>query len=652
MKSQRLKSQFRDTTGKFTRTAAYTMLFSSCVATSAHAAIEEIIVTANKRAESANDIGMSIAAISGTKLTEQKLTSLEEITSSIPGLVFATSQQNTPILTLRGVGFNESSLGVYPATSLYVDEIPLPFPVMASHSAYDLERAEVLKGPQGVLFGQNSTGGAVNFIARKPSQETGYGFDLSYGNYNKVEANGYVTGGLTDTVSARLSVQSVRADEWQKSVTRPGDENGEEDYTAARLQFLFNPTDAAEIAVNINGWKDKSDPQALQYIAATPKRFDQASPAISQAQFDTPLAPEDAEYADWSPLVEPKGDKEFMQFSVRGDFDLSDTKKLTTILAYSDYEQDQVQDGDGSHLVLADFIHNKGEIDSTFAEIRLASDEENVRWVVGANYEDSSTLEDQFLTYGDNTTYRPQAFYIHANGDQLEQDIESYAVFGNVDFEITEALTAKLGARYTDTTIDASSCNYAVENFPGTINTSTSPAAPSTVDDGSNVAAIFNYLGSLSGNAFDPIGVGDCFTLNGPPLQGVPGELFVDELAEDNVSWRAGLDYQANEDTLVYANISQGFKAGSYPVLAANDYSQLQPVTEESVLSYEAGFKMSLMDNRVQWNGPFSITITKTSRCGVKWILPSLAHWTDWLTYPNPPLRALKPILSPSSLTT
>ncbi|MCP5171064.1 MAG: TonB-dependent receptor [Pseudomonadales bacterium] len=138
------------------------LLFGSATT---HAALEEIIVTAQKRAESANEIGLSITALPGDKLAEQKLTSLEEITSAVPGLTFATSQQNTPILTLRGVGFNESSIGVYPATSLYVDEIPLPFPAMASHSAYDLERAEVLKGPQGVLFGQNSTGGAINFIA-------------------------------------------------------------------------------------------------------------------------------------------------------------------------------------------------------------------------------------------------------------------------------------------------------------------------------------------------------------------------------------------------------------------------------------------------------------------------------------------------------
>ncbi|MCK9503939.1 MAG: TonB-dependent receptor [Porticoccaceae bacterium] len=271
---------------------------------------------------------------------------------------------------------------------------------------------------------------------------------------------------------------------------------------------------------------------------------------------------------------------------------------LTGLIAHSDYEQDQVQDGDGHHLVTAGFIHNKGEAKSTFAEIRLAGDQDSLRWLLGANYEDSSTMEDQLLEFSNNTTYRPQTLWITRTGSLLEQDIESYAVFGNIDYDLNEALTLKLGARYTDTTIDAYSCNYAPLNAPGSIDTSGNGVAA-----GSNVAGLFNFLGGLSGRPFDPIGPGDCFTLDNFPGAGVPGTPFINELAEDNISWRAGIDYQLNEDTLLYANISQGYKAGSYPTLAANDFNQLLPVTEESVLAYEIGFKQSMAEGRVQWNG-------------------------------------------------
>lgn len=563
--------------------------------TAANAVIEEVIVTANKRAESANDIGVSISAVSGDMLIEQKLTSLEEITSAVPGLIYATSQQGTPILTLRGVGFNESSLGVYPATSLYVDEIPLPFSAMAAHSAYDLERAEVLKGPQGVLFGQNSTGGAINFIAQKPTQVFSYGGDLSYGSYNKVEANGFVNGALSDTVSARLAFQTAHADEWQESLTS-NRENGKEDYTALRLALRFEPSDEAEVSININGWQDKSDPQALQYVAATAKRFDQA-PSQAAAHYALPLTLEEAESADWSEIDEPSGDKNFIQYSVRGDFQLDDRLMLTALAAYSDYDQNQRLDGDGHNLVSAGYLFNKGDVDSTFVEIRLSGDHETYRWVAGANYEDSNTSEDQLLQFTDNTTSRPQTLFVHRTGSLLEQEIESYALFGNFDYDLAGNLTLKVGARYTDTEIKADACNWAPENASG-------------FGAGSNTATLFNALPVISAGilgvappVFDPIGLNGCFSLNAAPLAlGVPGFRFQDTLSEDNKSWRVGLDYQLNNDTLLYANISQGYKAGSFPNIPGNDFSQLQPVTQESVLAYELGFKMSMAQNTVQWN--------------------------------------------------
>ncbi|MES2492837.1 MAG: TonB-dependent receptor plug domain-containing protein, partial [Pseudomonadota bacterium] len=144
----------------------------------------DIVVTANKREQNLNNVGLTITALSADALQERRLTSLADLANSIPGLAFATSNTGTPILTLRGVGFNESSLGVYPAVSLYVDQIPLPFPAMGAHSAFDLQRVEVLKGPQGTLFGQNSTGGAINYIANKPTATFEAGGDISYGRFN------------------------------------------------------------------------------------------------------------------------------------------------------------------------------------------------------------------------------------------------------------------------------------------------------------------------------------------------------------------------------------------------------------------------------------------------------------------------------------
>lgn len=558
-----------------------------------HAALEEVIVTAQKRAQSANDVGLSISAFSGEEMDEKRLVSLEEISMVVPGLEVVTSQQNTPILTLRGVGFNESSLGVYPAVSLYVDEVPLVYSSLAAHSSYDLERVEVLKGPQGVLFGQNSTGGAINFVAAKPTDEFSMGANVSVGRFNSIEVDGFVSGPISDNVGARLAIQHVSADEWQQSNTRPGDENGQQDYTAARLILEFQPSDSAQISVNLNGWTDKSDPVAFQFVAASPKRFDAALEKAYEV-VSVPFTKEDPRAADWSPDFEPKADKEFFQGSIRGDFQLSDANTLTLLASHTTFEQDNVYDGDGMHYTAADFEHNKGEVDSTFVEVRMSHEGDNANWVIGANYEDSSTFEDQLLRYINNTSHRASALWINGSGSLTDQDIESFAVFGNVDYSLSDSLTLKLGARYTDTTIDAELCGYAPPNMPG---------VPDLFGNGSNVADLFNILGGRAGIPFEPLKAGDCFTLSDLAGVGTPGKPYIDSLGEDNVSWRAGLDYNLSDDVLLYANVSKGYKAGSFPTLSAATFNELFPVTQESVLSLEAGFKASLADNTVQLNG-------------------------------------------------
>lgn len=576
---------------------------SLTLSNTAFSALEEVLVTANKRAESINDVGLSISAVSGEKLKEQKLTSLEDISSAVPGLVYSTSTANTPIFTLRGIGFNEQSLGAYPATSLYLDEAPMPFPALASHAAYDLERMEVLKGPQGILFGQNSTGGAINFIAAKPGDEFEAGVDLGYGRFNKVELNGYVSGSLTETVGARLAITSAQSDDWQKSASTSR-ENGEEDYTAARLILTFDPTDSASYMVNINGWKDKSDPQASQFAAKNPQILVDGTgftPFTLQPLLDEPFVKEDNRLADWSSIITPKSDREYEQIIVRGDWSLTDEITLTALSTYQQFEQSQTTDGDGSPLVSFDLESSEAEIETWITEVRLAGDTESLKWIVGANYEQSDTYEDQVLRYIDNTNYTQANAFIHGSGIINDQEIENWAVFGNVDVSVSDAITVKVGARYTDSTIDVESCNYAAANLPGSID----------AGQGANTATLFNILGDLFNGGdgdftnglavpFDIVGgFPDCYTLND---QNVPGEVFNDSLAEDNVSWRLGVDYNLNDSSLVYANISQGYKSGSYPSLAASSFKQYQPVTQESVLAYELGIKSTLADNTIQLN--------------------------------------------------
>jgi iron complex outermembrane recepter protein len=186
----------------------------------------EIIVTAQKRSESINRVGLTVTAFGGDTLKQRGINDVQDLALAVPGFSFTPSSSGTPVYTLRGVGFYETSLAAYPTVSVYLDEVPLPFPALTRHTSFDVERVEVLKGPQGTLFGENATGGAINYIAAKPTKDLHYGGSVSYGRFNSVIGDAFISGPISDVITARISGRVEHADGWQKSVSRPDDRNG------------------------------------------------------------------------------------------------------------------------------------------------------------------------------------------------------------------------------------------------------------------------------------------------------------------------------------------------------------------------------------------------------------------------------------------
>jgi outer membrane receptor protein involved in Fe transport len=560
---------------------------------------DEIVVTANKREQNLNDVGLSVTAISGEALAERRVTSVQDIAAAIPGLKFAESGTNTPIYTLRGIGFNEESLGVYPSVSVYIDEVPLPFPVLTLRAAFDLERVEALKGPQGILFGQNATGGAINYIAAKPTRDLAYGADISYGRFNQIDGTAFISGPLGENVSARLAVAALDSDGWQRSITRPGDRNGAQKYIAGRLILDVNPTEALSLRFSVNAWQDKGEPQAAQLIAIRAQNPAAVQPATQAAPFAT-RTPRSADWTVTSPYavfdsafnvvprvtpnLEPRSNRKFIQGALRADLDLGDVATLTSITSYLDFSQNLFSDKDGTAQAVANIGPSLADITSFNQELRLASQGSGpFRWLIGANYEDSETFEDQTLTFANGSSSAPGTLFINTTGSEVSQKIRNYAFFANGEYDFTDALTFKLGGRYTNSRNRADLC--------------------STANGDGAVATLFNILpGAVFGvpaGSFTPISTGDCYPLNS---QNVPGERFIDTLAEDNFSYRAGVDFKPNTDTLFYANISRGYKSGSYPTAAGSDFRSYAAVTQESVTSYEAGVKATLADRLIQFN--------------------------------------------------
>ena len=158
--------------------------------------VSELVVTAEKREENINNVGMSIQAASGDRLLKLGITSTEDLTKIIPGFVVTPNYYGTVVYTIRGVGFQDTSLAGSPTVTVYQDQMPLPFSILTAGATLDLQRVEVLKGPQGTLFGENATAGAINYIANKPTDHFEAGGDLSLGNFQTADFQGFVSGPL------------------------------------------------------------------------------------------------------------------------------------------------------------------------------------------------------------------------------------------------------------------------------------------------------------------------------------------------------------------------------------------------------------------------------------------------------------------------
>ncbi len=243
--------------------AAALAVIGSGISQAAFSATLEEVVTAQKRSQSANDVGITINAFTGDQIRDFGIATAEDLATLTPGLTInETAATGVPLYTIRGVGFQDYSTAASSTVGLYFDEVAMPYTVMTRGLVFDTERVEVLKGPQGDLYGRNTTAGQINFVSAKPSDEFGGGIIGSYGNYEAYDIEGFVTGPITDSVKGRLAFKTTQSGEgWQKSTTR-NDELGEKDATALRGLLSIDFNDDLSLLLIGHYIKDESDNKA------------------------------------------------------------------------------------------------------------------------------------------------------------------------------------------------------------------------------------------------------------------------------------------------------------------------------------------------------------------------------------------------------
>lgn len=615
---------------------------------------EEIIVTAQRREEAANSVGMGIQAFTGEQLDQLHVTDVRDLSSVAPSFSVQQSYQGVPIYTLRGIGFNTINLSATSTVGSYVDEVAYPFPFMMTGPIYDIERVEVLKGPQGTLYGRNTTAGLVDFITNAPDDAVEASITGEWGNYQTHNLEGYFNAPLSEDFRFRVAFRSEDSDEgWQESNTRD-ETQGEVHRIGARARFQWDVTDDFVADLTLSAWENRSDTIVGQGVGFTPATNPAINPfnAPGLATYIANNFPTDSTQADWAPEsvrgadlgIGPglSGDlaenNEFYAGALRLSWDLSSQVSIFSLTGYNHLQRDALFDWSGAPYEIL-LQRADGEIETFSEELRVEGEHGSLRWLVGAYYgsddirDNNRTLLGQnanvaaIRTLGNvtlfgfdpivfrisngailtpyNAAYNPGAYNFvdmsqafRTYQDRAAMEATTQSVFANLDWALAENLSLTTAIRYTE---DEHSYRGCSADFNGSM-------LPN-VNVVNRYLYYFIYGGAYGYPNFPapasnadfpaPIGLNECNTFN--PITGEFGEVS-HTLEENNTSWRVALDWQMTPRALLFASVSQGYKAGVTPVNAASTSIQQAPAAQESLRAYEVGAKLGLFDRAVQLN--------------------------------------------------
>jgi iron complex outermembrane receptor protein len=525
---------------------------------------EEIIVTATRRAENTMNVPISVAALEGERMDAmfEGGEDIRALATRVPSLYAESSNGRiSPRFYIRGLGNTDFDLAASQPVSVIVDEVVLENVVLKSSPLFDLERVEVLRGPQGTLFGRNTPAGIVKFDTKKPSQEFDADLALSYGELDSTSVQGAIGGGLTETVSTRVAVlYQSRADWIDNDFAGESDAMGGFDELAWRGQLLLEPNDSFSALLNIHGRDNDGTSSMFRANVLGP----------GSDGFNSNYDRDSVTY-DWDGQVRNNPQSaEGIGGSLRLDFDFDGDTTLTSITAYENTESSSLGDIDGGRGAdfppLNAFVgpcppastpsglcipfpatsqDTVDDLDQFTQELRIASQaSDQLFWQAGVYYFDSkfsvttSTFIPNDLTADPNDLFAPTTV-THEN--------TAWAVFGHLSYDVSDALTISGGLRYTDDDKDMSAVNAPLEPILG-------PVAPVNVSD-------------------------------------------------EQVSGDISAMYRVSDAFHIYGRYARGFRA---PTIQGRDIAFfLQPsvADSETIDSIEAGFKSLLADNRVRLNG-------------------------------------------------
>jgi len=521
--------------------------------------IEKIMVTAQKKAQLVDDTGVSITAFGGNDIKELGFDKPQDIAYQTPGLSATNATSSgTPVFAIRGIGLDDFSSNNTSGVGVYIDEVLAAYPVFLNGQLFDVQRVEVLRGPQGTLYGKNTTGGAINYVSVKPRDEFEGYFSAGVSSWNTYEIEAALSGALTDKINSRLALSSSQGDGWQKDIDT-GREFGDTDNLALRSLTTFELGDDAELLLNLHYSMDEGtaiSPQNLTIDTA----FSLPAGTLGVVSGD----PSDVRVGDLDLEKDEEGYGASINLTI-----YFDAFTLTSITAADIYEREAIDNYDGVAINTDDFFYSD-EFEVYSQELRIASEVDSFSWIVGLAYsydkvDAQATVDTGFLTNGILTSVIPDFPGIenHRVQSVYSQKSTSFGAFLHTETYFTDELTLTVGLRYSQDTRE------------------------------------------FIGQSTDLDGMVPLFTGAPEPIPGYVIAELDDKENEQNLSGKIGLDYALDDDWLLYASIATSYKAGVFYAAPAADPQALAYIDPEEVLAYELGFKGSLLDNTMQINAAY-----------------------------------------------
>lgn len=536
--------------------AAVSGLGSSFVAAQA---LEEVLVTATKRTESLQDVPIAVTAMDERMIQQAGITGITDVALRTPGFSMGSYSAGQPLLFIRGIGSNDrGAAGGEPSVATFVDGVYINRAAGSAMEMFDLAAIEVLRGPQGTLWGKNASAGVINIRTRRPSQE---GFEAAVegtvGNEGIWGVNALVSGPLGDTVAGKLSVGYRERDAWNESVMNSNGDTGDLEASSLRGQLLFTPSDTLEILWSADYGEDERGGVGLN-----PQIMPNPTPTGEAVNFFASQQP-GIDYHENLMEVSGYQDIESWGTSLQIDWDLGDMS-LTSITAYRESDADMQNNQLGVNLsvfpVLEVLVPTLDETEMFTQEFRLTGSGDTLNWTAGLYYYTEETEHSEggeFLIGpgGPLLGFPPSLIGVTlVDLTTQENETDGIAVFGELTWSVTDALDLTFGARYTREEKD-----YA--------------------------AVGIGQFGAFVGN-FDV------------------------EEDEDwsNPTYKFVANYRFNDDVMTYFSVATGFKSGGWQNLALSELAAKTAFDEENATNYELGVKSMLLDNTLRLNAAMFLT--------------------------------------------